>query len=190
VRADPGPMRHDQDPSGPWKHGRVRVNPRPLVRPLGCVTVPAWPSVTPKGVQECSHGWSPGAPGRNPWSAGVPYHCRPGRAEDGLRRVCPRPGGPPPLEVGEAMIVDGSHHQMIGPPVPLSTVAGRSHRFGGQCPVSAGATPGRVAGTPKLSGRQPSLWHELNRNGDSGPAVWAGTTMGNHYIPRSAEQEN
>jgi hypothetical protein len=24
------------------------------------------------------------------------------------------PGGPPPLEVGEAMIVGGSHHQMIG----------------------------------------------------------------------------
>ena len=25
-----------------------------------------------------------------------------------------RPGGPPPLEVGEAMIVGGSYHQMIG----------------------------------------------------------------------------
>jgi hypothetical protein len=39
------------------------------------------------------------------------------------------PGGPPPLEVGEAMIVDGSHHQMIGQPlthrVPLRGTAAK-----------------------------------------------------------------
>jgi hypothetical protein len=64
---------------GGWStepHTRERsLPPEPGVRapfggkdsaPKGCGNSAA--RVRPEGAQECSHGWSPGLPGRNPWS--------------------------------------------------------------------------------------------------------------------------
>ena len=56
-----------------------------------------------------------GGLGASGWSAertllGLPARRRCYRRRDPFRV---RPGGPPPGEVGEAMIVGGSHHQMI-----------------------------------------------------------------------------